>query len=162
MFWKNKELIEFAEKEAAINAAFRIECTDALEKSSTTLLNILLGGAGGSLALAISLYDKNAETWLLLGTFGTSGYLFLLCGLLVWWCLWVQDIYPPANDPQNIYNEDCKKISFMKFLEFDLMNKQYCIDANRKRNAITGANLNKIRALASLTPVIIIACFIFA
>lgn len=48
MFWnKDKELIEYAEQEAKILASFQIECSDALERSGTTLLNILLGGAGG-------------------------------------------------------------------------------------------------------------------
>src|SRR5687768_3265075 len=87
MFWnkanERKRLIEYAEQEAKILAAFQIDCRVALEKSRDSLLNILLGGAGGGLALAISLYEKEAASWLIIGTFVTSVYLFLLSALMI-------------------------------------------------------------------------------
>lgn len=162
MFWnEDKELIEYAEQEAKMLAAFQIECAEALERSATTLLNILLGGAGGGLALAISLYGKGGLEWLVAGTFLTSFYLFCLCALLTFRCLWSRDIRPLGNQPGNIYNDHYKGIDITLFKSINLGTRQDCIDENRLRNNDTGLWLNRVRIMASITPLFIIISYFF-
>ena len=163
MFWnKDKELIEYAEQEAKILAAFQIECSDALERAGTTLLNILLGGAGGGLALAISLYEKSAVDWLITGTFLTSVYLFVLSGLITWGCLWSRYIYPPGNEPENIYNDRTNGMELSRVKANHLKVRQFCINENRDRNDVVGAWINRVRCLTALTPLFIIVSYLFS
>jgi len=162
--WKkekiNKELIEYAEQEAKILAAFQIECADALERAGTTLLNILLSGAGGGLALAISLYGKNEAQWLIVGTFSTSFYLFCLCAFLTYKCLWSRGIRPLGNQPNNIYNDYYKNIDITKFKSLNLSTRQLTIEENRERNDQMGFWLNSVRVMASITPMIMIISYL--
>lgn len=158
MFWnkERKKLIDYAEQEAKILASFQIECADAVERASNTLLNILLSGAGGGLALAISLYERGAEDWVLIGTFATSIYLFILCGILVRFCLWSSEISPTANEPNHIYNENTRSLELVLVKYYELKNRQQSIEYNRTRNENVGAWLNTVRSMAALTPLIIV------
>lgn len=98
MFWNkagsNKDLIEYAEQEGKKLAEFQIECRSVLEKSKDILLNILLGEAGGGLALAISMYEKNADNRVTIGIFLTSLYLFALSAITIIGFKKVYYIYP--------------------------------------------------------------------
>lgn len=163
--WKkekiNKELVEYAEQEAKILAAFQIDCADALERSGTTLLNILLGGAGGGLALAVSLNDKDVAGWLVIGIFIISVYLFFLCGLLIWGCLWSRYIYPPANEPKNIFNDNTDQLCVANVKMHNLKSRQFCIKQNRDRNNLVGMWLNRVRIMAAGTPFLLLISFLF-
>lgn len=148
------DLLDFIETEARANAAFHITNADNLTKESNTLLNLLLAGAGGSLALAAGLLQKTTPVpmWQVWSAGAASAYLFALAGLVIWRCLWVQDIWPPANEPKNFpltgYTAD-------ELREFDLHNKQACSDQNRERNEKVGVWLNKCRAFSAGTPLVI-------
>jgi len=148
-----KELLDYIENEARVNAAFHIANADSLTKESNTLLNLLLAGAGGALALLVSLLQKTtpAPTWQLWAVGAAAVYLFALAGLVVRKCLWVQDIWPPANDPRNF---PLTGYSLDQIRQFDLENKQRCCDSNRLRNEGVGIWLNRCRSLAAATPLV--------
>lgn len=148
------ELLDFIETEARSNAAFHITNADSLQKESNTLLNLLLAGAGGALALATGLLQKTGPVpaWEVWGATAASIYLFILSGLVVWRCLWVQAIWPPANEPKNF---PLTGFSVDDLREADLKNKQTCCDHNRARNEKIGNWLNKCRALSAATPLVI-------
>ncbi len=72
------DLIQYIETETKATADFHIDCAETLMRESNTLLTLLLGGAGGTLALFVSLNEKAAAMWLQTGTMATSCYLFNL------------------------------------------------------------------------------------
>lgn len=145
-----KELLDFVEGEARVNAAFHIANADILQKESNTLLNLLLAGAGGALALTITMLQKPTPVplWQIMSTASAAAYLFAVAGFVIWRCLWVEDIWPPANEPKN-FSLDLYSVDQLR--RFDLDNKQYCCDLNRVRNEGVGSWLNRCRALAAMT-----------
>lgn len=149
----NTEL-DFFEAEAKENAAFHITCAETLMREANTFLNLLLAGAGGALALMVTLAEKLAPTWQTFGTAAISVYLFLLVGLLLLKCLRVRPIYPPANEPKNLMQED---FSIEQIRKAEMKARQFCIDANRHRNDEVGLWLNRCRGMTAATPLIFLA-----
>lgn len=148
-----KELLDFIEAEARANAAFHITNADNLTKESNSLLNLLLAGAGGALAFVAALVQKTVPVpgWQIWAVGAGAVYLFCIAGLVVWRCLWVQDIWPPANEPKNF---PLSGYTVEQIRQFDLENKQRCCDNNRLRNEAVGAWLNRCRALSAATPLV--------
>lgn len=148
-----KELLDFIEAEARANAAFHITNADNLTKESNSLLNLLLAGAGGALAFAAALIQKTMPVpeWQVWAVTSAALYLFTLSALVVFKCLWVQDIWPPANEPKNY---PLSGYTVEEIRKFDLENKQTCCDSNRLRNEKVGVWLNRCRVLAALTPLV--------
>lgn len=152
MFWnKDKELVKFAEREAKIAEHFAIECIDELIRQSSHLLSVLLSGAGGGLALAVSLMNQGADEWLVFATAVVSVYLFLICAMIVLMCLWSDDVYPPANSPKNLYQEG---VSVYQIRKEELFNRQMYIEKNAGRAHNMAYWLNLARSGAVLTPVV--------
>lgn len=147
------DLLDFIETESRANAAFHITNADNLTKESNTLLNLVLAGGGGALALAAGLLQKITPVprWQIAAVSAAAGYLFLLAGLIIWRCLWVQDIWPPSNEPKNF---PLTGYSVDELPGFDLENQQGRIGKNRTRNEVVGTWLNKCRALAAPTPIV--------
>ncbi|MBL3588997.1 MAG: hypothetical protein JMN24_04270 [gamma proteobacterium endosymbiont of Lamellibrachia anaximandri] len=54
------DLIQYIEAETKATANFHIDCAETLMRESNTLLMLLLGGAGGALALFVGLNEKSA------------------------------------------------------------------------------------------------------
>ena len=162
MFWnKDKELIEYAEQEAKINARFQIDCADSLQKSSGALFSILLSGAGGGLALAVSLFEDDVDVWLWLPVAVVSVYLFGISALIVKYCLQAQDLYPPANEPGNIFNDKNLEMGLLMVRREELASRQRVIDKNIIRNGNVAYWFNLASTLSTLTPLVFIlaSCF---
>lgn len=149
---EKEKLLDYAEREGKAAMAFDIACTDALERAGNTLLNILLAGAGGALALAVTFYQSSADQWVIAGMGAVSVYLFALSALLVWGCLWARDICPPANEPQNLFNSETKRRRYFDIRRENIESLQRRIDWNTSRNDLTGMWLNRVRFLVALTP----------
>lgn len=143
------DLLDYTESEARNNAEFHIACAETLMRESNTLLTLLLGGAGGALALLAALNEKAASLWLQIGVGFASAYLFGVAALLVWKCLYVRPIYPSANEPKNLLMDGFDLVAIRKV---ELRNKQACIEHNRDRNDSVGKWLNICRGCAALTP----------
>jgi hypothetical protein len=146
--------LDFFEAEAKENAAFHIACAETLMREANTFLNLLLAGAGGALALMVTLAEKLAPTWQIFGTAATSAYLFLLAGLLLLKCLRVRPIYPPANEPKNLMQDG---FSLEQIRRAEMKARQTCIDINRIRNDAVGLWLNRCRGMTAATPLIFLA-----
>lgn len=148
-----KELLDYIEAEAKANAAFHITNADNLTKESNTLLNLLLAGAGGSLALLVGLVQKSTPVpiWQISAVASAATYLFLISGLVIWRCLWVQNIWPPANEPKNF---PLTGHTVEEIRQGDIKNKQTCIALNNARNEAVGLWLNRSRSLAAATPLV--------
>ena len=148
--------LDFAEAAAKVNADFHIAMADGLAKESNTFLNLLIGGAGALTAYEVSLIGKPTPVpdWQLIAVGAGATYLFCVAALLLWKCLWVRDLYPPANEPGNIpiegYPLENVRIG-------ELAVRQQCIELNKRRNRIAGNWLNRCRAMAAATPAVAIA-----
>ena len=145
------EIIDFAESEAKANAAFHIANSDALAREGNTLLNLLLAGAGGSVAYLVNLAGKSSLFWQQTGIGAAAVYLFIVAALLLWKCLWVRPIWPPSNEPGN-FPLDGYDLDAIRRVE--MRNRQTCITANVGRNDAVGMWLNRCRALAAATPIV--------
>lgn len=163
MFWNSKrKLVEYAEQEAKINAQYQIDCADSLQRSSSTLFTLLLSGAGGGLALSVSLFGNHSPQWLWLSVAAVSVYLFAIAGMLAYFCLQAQDLYPPANEPLNLYNDKNLLLGFYETRESELSSRQRCIDRNIERNNNVAYWLNEASLYATLTSLAFIAVAFFA
>lgn len=145
------QILDYVEAESRANMAFHISNADALSKESNTLLNLMLASAGGLLAFAVGLVDKSADAWQIGGVTVASAYLFAVAGLLVRFCLWVQPIWPPANEPKNFPLEGYE---LENIRVGELANRQTCIERNVARNESVGDWLNRCRSMAAAAPVV--------
>lgn len=145
------EILDYAETAAKENAAFHIANADALARESNALMNMLLAGAAGSLAYLVTLSDKGAAMWLKAGMGAMAAYLFIVAATLLYKCLHIRPIWPPANEPKNL-TPDGFDVGSVRRAE--LKNRQACIDANRDRNDSVGMWLNRCRAMATATPIV--------
>lgn len=149
---KNIETMRWVEGEARANAAFQVNCAEALERQASALLNLLLAGAGGALAYAVNLAEKHAAIWLQFGMVAVSFWLFAVAALLMVRVLWSRPIYGPANDPVNL--KAAHEMDIAEALGYELENRQFCIASNRARNDAVGRWLNICRCLATATPLV--------
>lgn len=157
---KNIETMRWVEGEARVNATFQVGCSDALERQAGALLNLLLAGAGGALAYAVNLAEKNAAVWQQSGMAAISAWLFFVAALLLLRALWSRPIYGPANDPKNL--KAAHEMSLEDALGHELENRQFCITSNRSRNDAVGRWLNICRGLASATPLVFLVAAVVA
>lgn len=148
----NEESVGWVEESARLVSAFQERVIDALERQASAFLNLLLAGAGGSLAYAVNLAEKQAAVWQQAGMAAVSLWLFLIAGLVLWRAMWARPVWPPANDPGNLvaaYEMDLTKARVLQ-----LKNQQVAINANRERNYEVSRWLNVCRLLAAATPVV--------
>jgi hypothetical protein len=157
---RERELIDYVEQEAKIALAFTIECSDHMSRQAGTLLAILLGGAGGSLGLVITLLNSDAVRWLAIGTAVTSIYLFFVSAVLVLRCMMSRDIAPPANDPAHNYQPHLN-LTALQVRKYELDHRQTAIEINHRRNDETARWLNLVRVMATMTPHILLLSWLF-
>jgi hypothetical protein len=152
---REKELIDYVEQEAKIAESFAIAGCDDIQRQGSSLLSILLSGAGGGLALAISLQNQNADSWLYYGSYAVSFYLFAVSGFLTLTCLWSGEIDPPANEPNNLYKPH---LSLLRIRRAEIKNRNERILFNKTRNITDARRLNQARIMSACTPIIFILC----
>lgn len=162
LFNNRERLLDYAEREGKINAEFHIRCTNDLFRSASSLLLVLLSGAGGGIALFMSLHHQQVDTALLYALVAASVYLFLVCGVLSNRCLMAKDIYPPANEPGNILHDKVTRLGVHRIREFNLEHLQSGITFNIKRNERTGEWLNKMQIASCLTPLVFFVTWILS
>jgi len=147
----DSELLSFAESQGRANMDFHLFNADHLNKEANTLLAVLLAGAGGGLALAVSSAKDATILWPTYAIAAGSLYLFAVAALTVWKCLHIKDIEAPANEPGNLFPHDATALMVRRA---ELRNLQVRIRANIERNRQTSMWLNISRYLATATPVI--------
>lgn len=160
-FRKRRNLVEYVEAEAKLLMKSQSENRVILERSRDTLMNILLAGAGGSLALAVSLFDKASESWLFYGVLLISIYLFGMGVLLVLGKSRTKSFLPMGNQPDYLYRSEYKDMDIIDFKELYLGTMQQVINENRENNADFSRWLNVIRLMAAATTLWLVVAFIF-
>lgn len=144
---------EWIEKAAVENLKQRLECADVLAKEAATTLTVLLAGIGGSLAFAIRLLDGDYSASVVAST-AVCLWLTLLAIILVFTCLKIDAIYVTYNEPKNLLKRKEHKNSFDAWRTAELLGMQYRIEKNVERNDRTAKYLNRVRAMAAVTPAI--------
>jgi len=148
----NQESVKWVEENGRLVSAFQERCTDALERQAAALLNLLLAGAGGALAYAVSLMEQQAPAWMPAGMASASAWLFMVSALLVYRVLWSRPVVGPGNDPANL--EAALTMATDQARVYHLQNHQRAIVADRARNDSVGRWLNICRAMAAVgTPI---------
>jgi len=152
----NAETVKWVEEHARIVSAFQERCTESLDRQASSLVSLLLAGAGSALAYAVSLSNGAAPLWQAAGIGASSLWLFLVAAIAVRSTLWTKPVHAPANQPANLamtYDMDITKARAL-----ELKNHQFIIEHTRARNDQVGRWVNISRALAVATPLI----FLFA
>lgn len=150
----NDESVKWVEEQARLVSAFQERVVDALEKQAAAFLNLVLAGAGGSLAYAVNLAEKHASAWQQAGMAAVSVWLFVIAALVLWRAMWSREIYGPGNDPGNLVT--AYELETTKARILQLKNHQMAIDADRKRNDAVGRALNQCRVMAAMTPLVFV------
>jgi hypothetical protein len=144
---------EWVEKAAIENLKGRRETADVLAKEAQTTLTVLLAGAGGAWAYAVKLLDS-AATRGGVAALVAAAWLTLLAMLLVWWCMRIQPIPAIYNQPSKLLERPNSGESFEEWRLGELHGIQARIDKAVARNGLYAKRLNRIRVLATLTPVL--------
>lgn len=147
----SKDLLEYALVEGKETILFHIENMAALEKTANMTLNILITAGGASVAGAVKFLGNSEHGYLVLPLIVLAGYIFILCGFLVFRCLAGRESFSPANEPKNLYQPDHSLFSIQKV---ELENLQVRIEDTVARNAKTSKWLNGIRGLFFLSPLV--------
>ncbi len=147
------EKLDFIEAATRTNAAFQIASADHLTREANATLLLLLSGAGGSLAYAISLFEKGV-TWAWAGMAAACMFLFALAAVLVFGCLLLRDVYPSANEPGPMLAFDG---SLDDLRRAELESQQRCIERNRRRNDGVAAWLQRVRIAIPAVVLVFIA-----
>lgn len=148
----NAESVKWVEENGRLVSAFQERVVDALERQAAAFLNLLLAGAGGSLAYAVNLAEKQAAPWQQWGMAAVAIWLFAVAAVVLWRAMWSREIYGPGNDPDNL--RAAYELDEIQARVWALEHHQVGISANRARNDAVGRALNQCRFLAALTPVI--------
>lgn len=150
--------IDWVESQGERLMVFVIESLDRARAEATTTLSILLAGAGACFFLAVEKWGLDAP--LTAALLGVVVYLFGLAGALVWRCLILMDIYPPTNDPKNLWPRSCDpECDLVKLRENSLVALSERIRMNTEINQVVGSQLNLVRKLMVLTPAVFILVF---
>ena len=147
------EKLDFFEASAKANAAFQIASAEYLTKEANATLLLLLSGGAGSLAYAVSLFDKGV-LWAAAGMAACCLYLFVLAAVLVFGCLLLRDLYPPANEPGILMAVDW---TLDEMRRAELESQQRCIEKNRQRNTLIATWLQRVRVAIPLVVLVFIA-----
>lgn len=148
----NEESVKWVEDQARLVCAFQERVIDALEKQAAALLNLLLAGAGGSLAYAVNLVEKHSQAWQSAGMAAVAVWLFTVAALVLWRAMWSRAVFGPANDPAHL--RAAYELDVTQARIYSLEHLQAGITANRARNDAVGRALNQCRLLAAATPIV--------
>lgn len=146
------ELLDWVEKAGMENIRFRLQITETLAKEAQTTLTVLLAGMGASLAYAIKgLESAEGMSAATSGAACLSVWLMIGAAVLIVQCIMTAPLYPPANEPKNLYQ---KNYALDKLREFELLNMQASIDAIVARNHRVAAWLDRVRIWATASPLV--------
>ena len=150
------EKLDFFEASAKANAAFQIASAEYLAKEANATLLLLLSGGAGSLAYGVGLFDKGV-LWAAAGMAACCLYLFALAAVLVFGCLLLRDLYPPANEPGILMSPRASAWSLDEMRRAELESQQRCIEKNRQRNTLIATWLQRVRVAIPLVVLVFIA-----
>lgn len=152
------ELIDWVEGQAKDNLLFRLNNLENLIKDANSVLLLLLAGIGASMAYGYKFYISTSyEEWLLISVLAVGIYLLVLANILISKCLKIDEIQPPSNEPDNLYQ---KEFDILLLREIELKNIQERIDKATARNTITAIWLNRVKVAAASTPAVFIISWV--
>jgi len=125
-------------------------------KEATTTLTIFLAGIGATMAHAIEGLDESSIPDGTIASSVLATYLAILAMLLVFKCMKISPIPAPTNEPKHLYQPDFE-LTALK--EVELENLQARIEFAVARNDSTTGWLNKVRMLATFSPMIWVLAF---
>jgi hypothetical protein len=153
------DLIEYALSEGYKNSDTHIESLAIMRKEANSTMGFLIAGGGAALGYAIKLLETSGNAPVMIGLFGVSIYLFLLCGLLLWKCLCADSVMPTHCEPKNVFLPDYD-VTAIKRAEIRQLQER--CDFNRRKASDVGYWLNLARGLVFLTPLIFVAEWVLA
>lgn len=150
------ELLNWVEQAALENMRAHIKSGDDIKRESNIALTVIIAGASSALAYAVNVIGSPLDIDVLWGVSVLSGYLFLLCAVLVFKCLRVGAFPAPTNEPTNLYKSD---YPLQEIRECELKNMQGRIEDAERINQTTSKWLNRVWAATTLSPVIFAVTF---
>jgi hypothetical protein len=151
---KNENLsahLDFAEKAGLENIKFRLQNTETLAKEAASLLTILLTGIGGSMVLAVKVFEEKIVSTLTVGAISLTIWLMLVAVVLVVFCILTTELQPPTNDPLNLFQ---KNFSLESIRIAELKNLDGRIKKITLRNNLVAKWLDRTRKLAISSPLV--------
>ena len=146
------ELALWIEGQARSVSEFQERCMAAMEQQATGLLNLLLAGGGGGLAMAVHLSEQKASAWLQSGMSAVTLWLFAVAALLLLRSLWSRPVYGYGNDPRQLKVDLSLDPTDARLFQLDI--QQGFIDHDRARNDAVGQWINRCRLLAACVPLV--------
>jgi hypothetical protein len=150
---------EYIQQEAAKNIAFHFECMECLQKESNNTLTFLYVVVAAAFSGAFKLFSSHGSKVLAGSLSILCAYLAFLAAYLVLKCLLARDAEAPANEPKNLKIKS--PYSSEEIQDFELENLQIRIDRTKERNEKTAKNLNRVRVLICISPLIFFVAMAF-
>lgn len=153
--------LQFVENQANANARYGVDVAESLLKDAGTLLNILIAGIGGSIAITVQFLQNHGTIRLTL-LFGLIAlYLMMIATVLVTKCIKTRYIYPPASEPKNLLPENYEQFNLEDALHGSLLAMQSMMEKNRVENTKIAVWLDGCRFALLATPIVFILGWFF-
>ena len=146
-------VLDWAEKAGIENMRDHVNNADIIQKQASTLLTLLLSGAGAAL------YFGMQHEELRLSALVVSFWLFGLATMLTLTCLMFGDFPSVWNEPKNLNQKDYE---LDQLREFELENLQKRINDAISLNFTKSLRLNKCILATCFTPIIAILFWFFS
>lgn len=152
------DYLKIVEQHAKENAEFGIASADKLYKDASTLLNMLIAGIGGAIALIVQLSKQpSVISALLIGIAVVTAYLVVVAIVLMVTCIKTRKVYAPTNTPKNLLAALDNKYKDMgiESAQLGILHAMdSTIDKNRRSNELLALWLDRCRMATVLTPLV--------
>lgn len=145
--------LAMAEHDGRENLRERLATGDVLLQQANGLLNLLLTGIGGALALGRTVFDDGqapAHVW---GAAAVALYWMLVAGVLLGRCIMTRDTQMLHNEPDGLYRPELGW-DILKLRRAELRLLQARIDRTKQRNGPVAWWLDTCRGAAVAAPLV--------
>lgn len=166
------EILDFAEKQGQRSAAFSLETLELMSKRATTLLTLLLGGAGATGAYALGQIGKPGSLWALCALGAVSLWWFSLAAWVTVCAMKTQVVSAPAGGGLALLEQAKKYDDYIKQAKIEGESPADCLtllremelrilmksqDGYRNASALTARALDVAYIGAAATPAFAVA-----
>lgn len=147
------EALTLAERDGRENLRERLATGDVLMSHANGLLNLLLAGIGGALAIGRTVFDAapaEAHVW---GAAAVALYWMLVAGVLLSRCIMTRETQMLHNEPNNLYRPEVGW-TYLQLRRAELRLLQDRINITKRRNAPVAWWLDACRMAAVAAPLV--------
>lgn len=147
------EALALAERDGRENLRERLATGEVLLTHANGLLNLLLAGIGGALAIGRTVFDAAPAAAHVWGAAAVALYWMLVAAVLLSRCIMTRETQMLHNEPNGLYRPEVGW-SYLQLRRAELRLLQERIDRTKRRNAPVAWWLDTCRMAAVAAPLV--------